>query len=290
MLASARPRRRARVVLSALASLAGASCGDGDAAWLPTAPAPPLAPVAPVAPVSAVAERAAVPAPAPRTDGPDFRMLRGDGITLGGGPARPTDAFDPAAVFADARCLADGSAQGDWTVRFNGYGCTLIGATPLAPAFSLRPQAAERAPDTHAQLVLGPTQGAALTYRVRVLTTAQLRRGDAPNPWEVAWVVWHYGDDDHFYYFIPKPNGWELGKRDPGYPGGQRFLASGDAQRFPIGAWYDVAIVQRGNEIVVTVDGRALVRFVDDERPYAAGRIGLYTEDAAVLARDARVD
>jgi len=48
----------------------------------------------------------------------------------------------------------------------------------------------------------------------------------------VAWVVFRYIDDDHFYHLALKPSGWELGKTDPSYPGGQRFLTTGTLPQF----------------------------------------------------------
>lgn len=185
-------------------------------------------------------------------------------------------------------CLPDGARSNGWTVRFAGYGCAAIGVDG-GSVLALRPRAAASADATHAGLVLGPSlssRDAAARFRVRVFTARQLRTGSAPNPWEVAWVVWHYTDDDHFYYFIAKPNGWELGKRDPAYPGGQRFLATGSERRFPVGQWYDVDVAQRGATITVSVDGRTLVMFEDRERPYTAGAVGLYSEDAAVVGRE----
>jgi hypothetical protein len=135
--------------------------------------------------------------------------------------------------------------------------------------------------------VLGPTYARHLLLHARVETMAQLRDG-APNPWEVAWVIWQYEDDTRFYYFIPKPNGWELGKRDPSYPGGQRFLASGTTERFPIGRVHDVTIVQDDDRIAVFVDGREIVRTRDVEKPYRRGRIGIYAEDAAIKVHAVR--
>jgi hypothetical protein len=85
-----------------------------------------------------------------------------------------------------------------------------------------------------------------------------------------------------------KPNGWELGKRDPDYVGGQRFLATGTDAKFEIGAWNRFSITQDGDRIVISVDGAELVRFQDLERPYVQGRIGLYTEDARVMLDDVR--
>jgi hypothetical protein len=122
-----------------------------------------------------------------------------------------------------------------------------------------------------------------------VETVQQLRRNAEPNAWEVVWVVWQYQDDEHFYYFIPKPDGWELGKRDPSYPGGQRFLATGTDQQFPVGRPYNVQVTHRDNVLAVVVDGVPVVHFTDTERPYTSGRIALYSEDAAIKVHQVNV-
>lgn len=184
-------------------------------------------------------------------------------------------------------CLTQGEDFGAWTVRFDGYGCVTVTGRGDRGALSMGPKAAAKDWHTHAPLVLGPAYGDHLLFHARVETTAQLRDG-APNPWEVAWVIWHYEDDTRFYYFIPKPNGWELGKRDPSYPGGQRFLASGTRETFPIGKVYDVTIVQDNDRFAVFVDGRELVRTRDAEQPYRRGRIGIYAEDAAIKVHTIR--
>jgi hypothetical protein len=152
----------------------------------------------------------------------------------------------------------------------------------LAPAVASRPDA------THSALVLSQESFAGkVVFEGSVCTQEQLRVGTA-NPWETAWLVWNYADNDHFYYFAMKPNGWELGKRDPDYVGGQRFLATGEEVKFEIGAWNRFSIAQDGDRIVISVDGVELVRFQDLERPYVQGRIGLYTEDARVMLDDVR--
>ena len=93
-------------------------------------------------------------------------------------------------------------------------------------------------------------------------------------------------DPDHFYSIALKPNGWELSKQDPAYPGKQRFLATGTSPTFPVGTTYHVRIIERGNTIQVWVDGTPLTQFTDGERPYLQGSVGLYTEDARVVFRD----
>jgi len=159
---------------------------------------------------------------------------------------------------------------------------------PLKPTqlVSLAPAASSQPGETHSALLLsqGSFEGA-VTFEGSVCTVEQLRAGEA-NPWETAWLVWNYEDNDHFYYLALKTNGWELGKRDPAYEGGQRFLATGENVTFEVGEWARFSIRQDGDVISVSVDGQELVRFQDLERPYLAGRIGLYTEDARVVMDD----
>ncbi|NQU37303.1 MAG: hypothetical protein HQ526_06845 [Actinobacteria bacterium] len=83
------------------------------------------------------------------------------------------------------------------------------------------------------------------------------------------------------------PNGWELGKRDPGYPGGQRFLATGNSPATPVGAWSNAKVVRKNlrgpkTATIVKLGSQKLARFVDRQRPYEAGKVGMYTEDAVV--------
>ncbi len=132
---------------------------------------------------------------------------------------------------------------------------------------------------------MGPSHGASFELRAQTITDSQLRSGTPPNPWEVAWVAWDYTDEEHFYYAVLKPNGWEIGKRDPAYPGGQRFLATGKSPTYPTGQWYDVRVVRVQGRTSLTVDGVPIAVFVDTERPYQGGRVALYTEDAAVRFR-----
>ncbi len=167
-----------------------------------------------------------------------------------------------------------------WRVAYNGYGHISERMHGDAIRLTLQPARAESAASTHAALVLSASKWRDFTAEIRVRTNYQLRRPH-PNPWEVGWVLWHYVNDQHFYYIILKPNGWELGKEDPAYPGNQRFLVTENSPAFPPARWYDIRVQQRGNVIQVDVDGRRLVRFVDTQRPYLAGLIGLYVEDAS---------
>jgi Domain of Unknown Function (DUF1080) len=179
-------------------------------------------------------------------------------------------------------CYPDGSVAGVWQFVYNGYGCNGFVASNANTMLFEQPAASSSPAETHGALVIGPYISGDFTLQVSAATTRQLRANGAPNAWEVAWVLWHYTDDLHFYYFIPKPNGWELGKEDPAYPGAQRFLASGTSPSFPIGSWYRTRVAQSGRTIQVFVDDVLITTFTDSQRPYSSGRVGLYTEDAEV--------
>jgi hypothetical protein len=155
----------------------------------------------------------------------------------------------------------------------------------------LAPKAADKADTTHAALLLSrQTFAAPFVFSGRVATVRQLRVGSPPNTWECAWLVFDYQDQKHFYYVAIKANGWELGKRDPAYPGGQRFLASGEGS-FPVGAWHQFHISQgrdsQGRDVImVRLDGAEIVSYMDRERPYRGGGLGMYGEDAEVQLAD----
>jgi hypothetical protein len=161
-------------------------------------------------------------------------------------------------------------------------GILLPWAADVARVLILSPGVAVRPDATHAALLVSRESYSGRTaFAGRVRTVKQLRTGSLPNPWECAWLVWNYQDDQHFYYVALKPAGWEIGKRDPAYPGGQRFLASGEDE-FPLGAWDDFLIVQDNALITIQLNGVVIAAVADSERPLTSGRLGLYTEDAEV--------
>jgi hypothetical protein len=186
--------------------------------------------------------------------------------------------------------FADGAFIGPYQVIYGGGNPVTIGLDDeLAGTLVLAPQAATLDDETHAALVVTQARYAAFDAEFRLVTKLQLRPL-APNPWEVAWIVWHYRDDDHFYSFVAKPNGWELGKEDPAYPGAQRYLATGDAPRFAVGVPYRIRVRADGARMEVSVDGVPIVTFTDTERPYRAGRLGVYCEDSVVTVSAIRID
>ena len=175
----------------------------------------------------------------------------------------------------------DGERHGHWRAVYDGYGTTRI-STEGGHQLTMLPRSASDPQVTHGGLVTTVREFDDIDVTIQMRTVRQLRSGGA-NSWEVAWLLWHYTDDHHFYSIVLKPNGWELGKEDPAYPGSQRYLATGDTPVFPIGMQHTVQVRQVENSMAVWANGKLLATYTDNERPYLGGRIGLYTEDAHVV-------
>ena len=179
----------------------------------------------------------------------------------------------------------DGEERGQFRAVYDGYG-TVTGDDEW---IELHPKSATNLDVTHGGLVVTRETFDDVDFDV-VMTTEEQVRLDEPNPWEVAWTLWNYTDDDHFYAVALKPNGWEISKQDPAYPGSQRFIATGDERTFPVGEDHRVEIRQQWPRMTVVVDGEELATITDEERPYHGGSIGLYTEDATVRFHDIEID
>jgi Ca2+-binding RTX toxin-like protein len=152
----------------------------------------------------------------------------------------------------------------------------------------LSPQASTTPAETHAAMVVSQQSFSNVRFSAGFETVEQLRIGSAPNAWESAWAVFGYTDDEHFYYVAFKTDGWELGKVDPAYPGGQRYLVTRSSPDFAVGTEHSFDIQQDGNVIKVWADGVLLTTCTDNERPYLSGKVGFYTEDATVAFDNVR--
>lgn len=184
----------------------------------------------------------------------------------------------------------EGATTGPWFVNFTGYGRVgvVVDDSVASKVHFQKPKASTSPGETHASLVTTTATMGDFRASLKMKTVRQLRT-PRPNAWETAWIFWHYTDNTHFYYFILKPNGWELGKEDPAYPGNQRFLATGSTPSLVLGQYNKVRVQQSGAEIKVSVDDKQVVVFVDAERPYLSGRFGLYNEDAYVFFDDVAI-
>lgn len=176
----------------------------------------------------------------------------------------------------------DGRSYGRWECVYNGYG-KVSGSDSRV---HMAPRAVTRSDQTSACMVRSRQDYSRVLYAATITTTKQLRTGSRPNNWECGWLVWHHQADDKFYYFIPKPNGWELGKVIPGWANGwandQKFLATGANPVFAVGKPVTVSVNIHGNQMTIDANGRRIVSYRDTSSPYTRGRVGLYTEDAAV--------
>lgn len=176
---------------------------------------------------------------------------------------------------------SEGEQHGDWAVRYTGYGQVTCNGQRV----TLEPKSAENMDITYGGLVHTAGTCRDADFAMTVNTEAQVRNGK-PNVWEVGWVLWNFQSDTRFYAVALKPNGWEISKQDPDYPGNQRFLTSGDSPQFPIGQDYRVTVTQNDNGMTVTADGEELATVVDTDNPYREGSVGLYTKDARVHFSD----
>ncbi|MFC2279410.1 MAG: glycosyl hydrolase, partial [Cardiobacterium hominis] len=206
----------------------------------------------------------------------------------------PKDATPPTGNFHDdfsayptGSEYPQGTTFGEWNVVQSGYGhVKIVDNGGGNNALELKPKAQSGQTATSSTEVIGPQHGDEFTFSGTISTPEQLRQGATPNAWETGWLVWNYTDNDHFYYFVPRANGWELGKRDPAYAGGQRFLATG-SEGWPLADSKQFTISKQGGTIEVKINGKVIATVTDDDQPYNGnGRIGIYSEDARVLADD----
>ena len=174
---------------------------------------------------------------------------------------------------ADARTRQPqaASAAGSWqtwwgNASFGPGSISLSSAVPSAPA------------ETHSALVTSKRTWSDSTISVTTTTLSQLRTGNAPNPWEVGWVMFRFRDLANYYYFIVKTNGFELGKKQGS--DAQIFLATGDLPRLTVGQPRRVQLQVHGARIRVSVDGTQVVDFTDPNPLVGPGSVGLYEEDS----------
>lgn len=184
----------------------------------------------------------------------------------------PTPTSSSTTLFSD-NLSADLSK---WLTVYTGYGTVAIENGQL----SMAPQASTSPSETHAPLVAaGDLAWKDYIYSVQMNTIQQLRTGSTPNPWEVGWILFRYQDAKHFYYFIPKTNGIELGKfvNDT-----QTFLATADSPKLTLNTLGTYKITLKGGNIKISVNGTQVIDYTDSSGPLLTGKIGLYNEDAHV--------
>jgi hypothetical protein len=144
--------------------------------------------------------------------------------------------------------------------------------------WALTPKVSTEENETHSAFVLSKERYFCRTLQVEVTNIRQLRKNDPPNPWEVGWVVFGAKDERDFWYAILKTNGMEIGTFDHDI---QNFKATSETPVAEIGETYTYNIQFNPHAIAFWVDGGHKLRVPGTPR----GRIGFYTEDAAVQFR-----
>jgi Domain of Unknown Function (DUF1080) len=194
------------------------------------------------------------------------------------------------------------SPNGKWFNKYNGFGAsgtvttTSLAATENNTVFYEEPKTSIRPNETHAALTLTTQTYEDVEMYLKVKTNKQLRENSMPNPWEVAWIIWRYQDDWHHYYFIFKPNGIELGKKqNENQAEEQIFLYTANEPKLKIDEWNTWYIKMSGNHIEIWLkmaDGtiQRVVNYHDNAPITGPGNIGLYTEDAHVQFDDVHID
>ena len=200
-------------------------------------------------------------------------------------PPPTADFHDDFSAYPAGSDFAQGSTFGEWRVIQSGYGhVKVVDDGNGNNVLELKPKVQSGESATSSTEVIGPEHGSDFTFSGTISTPEQLRQGAAPHAWETGWLVWNYTDNDHFYYFVPRANGWELGKRDPAYKGGQRFIASGN-ESWPLADAKEFSISKHGNTVEIKINGKVVTTITDDSDAYSGnGRVGIYSEDARVHA------
>jgi Domain of Unknown Function (DUF1080) len=190
------------------------------------------------------------------------------------------------------------SPNSKWFNKYNGFGAsgtvtiTASTATDNNTVFYEEPKTSTSPNETHAALTLTTQTYEDVEMDLKVKTSKQLRQNSTPNPWEVAWIMWRYQDDWHHYYFIFKPNGVELGKKqNENQAEEQIFLYTAKEPKLKIDEWITWHIKMSGNHIEIWLkmaDGswQKVVNYHDNAPIVGPGHIGFYTEDAHVQFDD----
>ena len=176
-----------------------------------------------------------------------------------------------------------------WEVVYTGHG--FAGTKKEkgnGSVYQIYPKISKLKKETHASLVVSRQNFSNFKLIADVRTDAQLRKNNPPNSWEVGWIFFRYTDTFHYYWFTLKPNGIELGKKDCDKcidpVEGQIILFTGPVPKLKIGEWSKWTVEAVNNHIMISVDGKRVVDFTDDNmsKELSKGQIAMYSEDAKV--------
>lgn len=177
-----------------------------------------------------------------------------------------------------------------WYNDYSGYGITGVAKDPTTGNhyFYEEPMISTSPNETHASLVTTTKKYSNFDMTLDMSTLKQLRQNSRPNPWETAWVFWHYTDDFHTYAFYLKPTGFQIEKKDNNNrdDSAQIYLLDGYTPKLKMVQWTKVRISMVGTHIRVWVNGANIADFYDkipNSPRMSSGAMGLYNEDSSVI-------
>jgi len=185
--------------------------------------------------------------------------------------------------------LDETSPNGKWQNQYNGYGITGIAEDPTTGNhyFYEEPKISTSPNETHASLVTTTKKYTNFDMTLDMDTVKQLRQNSLPNPWETAWIFWHYSDDFHTYAFYLKSTGFQIEKKDNNNQNdsAEIYLVDGDTAKLEMGQMAKIRISMVGTHIRIWVNGANVADFYDkvpNSPQMSYGAVGLYDEDSSV--------
>jgi len=210
------------------------------------------------------------------------------------------DNFEGGTYFWDISSDGQISPNGKWKAVYTGYGTMGVAtATTKSGAtnnyFFEHPKTSIHSNETRGSLATTTKAFSDFKMTIDMKTVKQLRQNSAPNPWETAWVFWHYTDAYHNYVLVLKTNGLEIQKKDNNKQCDHCQIYLFENHDFPVklGQWQTITLRVTNSasgtpHIKVWVNGVKAADFVDNKihQPNSPqlshGYVGLYCEDSLV--------
>ena len=190
--------------------------------------------------------------------------------------------------------LGHRSPNEKWASIFTGFGSMGVARDNINKGdhFFEEPQPPQFSNTTHSGLAITTKKFQDFDLTLDMMTVKQLRE-NKPNPWETAWIVWHYTDSFHWYAFQLKTNGIQLEKKDNELKNdtGEIFLQTKPSTAFKLGNWNKIRIMHENSytstpHIQIWINGNKVIDYIDNKfhssEKLSFGAIGLYNEDASV--------
>jgi len=196
--------------------------------------------------------------------------------------------------------LTDGqiSPNGKWKAAYTGYGSMGVARDNTTSGttnnyFFEHPKTSKSSNETRGSLVTTSKAFSDFKMTLNIKTVKQLRQNSPPNPWETAWVFWHYTDAFHNYVLVLKTNGLEIQKKDNNSQCDACQIYLLENHNFPVklGQWQAITVRVTNSasdtpHIKVWINGVKAADFVDkkihqpNSPQLSRGYVGLYCEDS----------